>query len=129
MADILWTRVVLAGFASEAGVVATLFLAIAIYRRFNSSPDLSTHTLGERMGYYVAPPAGVVTTFLAALWVTRAASGQFLTNGFLVAVVSVILTLGFALQAKPEHRLMYGIAFALRLVAGGAAGVVGRMLH
>jgi hypothetical protein len=32
--------------------------------------------------------------------------------------------LPFFFSAKPEHRLMYGIAFALRLAAGGLGGLL-----
>jgi len=37
-----------------------------------------------------------------------------------------VIATPFFFSAKPEHRLMYGIAFALRLLAGFLAGILSR---
>src|SRR5262245_45488974 len=84
--------------------------------------------LGETVGYYVAPPAGFVTTGLAAFWAVRGMATGVIENAVAVGVVSVAITIPFFLGAKPEHRPMYGIAFALRLLAAGVAGLVALQL-
>jgi hypothetical protein len=49
---------------------------------------------------------------------TRRLNSGFVANGILTGILSVLLTVGFLVSAKPEHRLMYGIAFVLRIAAG-----------
>jgi len=121
-----WVRVLVGGGLSEVGVVLALLLGILIYKKM-LAPDggeTSTQTLGERVGYYVAPPAGFVTTGLMALWAVRGIDAGVVVNALAVGIVSVVIAIPFFLGAKPEHRLMYGIAFALRLLAAGLAGLL-----
>jgi len=125
--SIRWVRVLVGGLGSELGVVAALMVAIAVYR-WMIAPGLSPDAyrgIGERVGYYVAPTAGFVTTLGMAIWATRGMASGAVLNGVLVGIVSVAISLPFFFSAKPEHRLMYGIAFALRLAAGGLAGLLG----
>ena len=71
LTGIRWTRVILAAVLSEAGVIALLLAIIAIYRSLIAPgmTDAEYQTLGSRVGYYVAPIAGMATTFLMVLWV------------------------------------------------------------
>ena len=113
---------------SEAGVIAALFAGLAIYKASGSAAlsGADNQTLGERVGYYVAPPAGFVTTLAAAYWAAHGIDSGGIATGFLVGVISVAITLPFFLSAKREHRVMYGIAFLLRFVAGAIGGVLGQ---
>jgi len=126
LATIHWLRVVIAGVLSEVGVIVVLLASIAIYKRFVTAArsEAPTGTLGERVGYYVAPTAGFVTTGLAALWAVRGLETGIIATALAVGVVSVAITSPFLLSAKPEHRLVYGVAFTLRLIAAYLAGVV-----
>jgi len=128
LATIHWLRVLVAGVLSEVGVIVVLLASIQIYKRYvTAAPaDGSAGTLGERVGYYVAPTAGFVTTGLAALWAVRGLETGIIANALAVGIVSVAITSPFLLSAKPEHRFMYGVAFALRLVAACLAGVISR---
>ena len=118
-----WWRILIGGVASEVGVIVVLLASIAIYKaRKPGLPPEQTQTLGERLGYYVAPPAGFVTTGLAALWAVSGVEANAVAHGVLVGAVSVAITSPFFFQAKREHRAMYLIAFALRLAAGYLAG-------
>jgi len=40
----------------------------------------------------------------------------------LIGVAGVLLTGGFIVGAKPEHRLMYVVSYVLRIVAGYLGG-------
>ena len=122
---IRWGRIVVAAIMSEVGVLAVLFAAIGAYTLATPSmSDAQYSSLGEDVGYYVAPAAGAVMTFLAALWATRGLTSAFVPHGTLVGIASVLLTVGFIVSARPDHRAMYVIAFALRLVGGYVGGVV-----
>ena len=110
------------GVPVEVGVIAIVFAATTIYGRLNPGCRCAAQ-LGQRTGYYVAPAAGVLTTFLMVLWVGRRLESGYIANGVMVAVVSVILTSGFIFSARPEDRLMYVAAFVVRIVAGYLGGV------
>ena len=119
-----WARVAIGGVLSELGVIAVLVVSIVIYVKV-IAPGVSAEerkTLGARVGYYVAPAAGLVTTSLAAFWAARGLESGFIANGFTVGVISVVIALPFFFHANPEHRLMYGMAFVLRLGAGYFGG-------
>lgn len=128
LSTIHWVRVVVAGVLSEVGVIVVLLLSIAIYKKLSAratrEPEAGAPSLGERIGYYVAPAAGFVTTGLAAFWAVHGLETGVIANAVAVGIVSVLLTVPFLLSARPEHRLMYCIAFAMRLVAACLAGVV-----
>ena len=79
---------------------------------------------GEVAGYYVAPPASAVATFLMVLWVARRVESRFILHGVLVGLVGVVLTGGFIFTAKPGDRLMYVVSFVLRIVGGYVGGLV-----
>ena len=127
LSTIHWVRVLVAGLLSEVGVIVVLLASIAIYKKFagaTAEPAAGTPSLGERIGYYVAPTAGFVTTGLATLWAVRGLDSGIVANAVAVGIVSVAITLPFLLSARREHRLMYGVAFALRLVAAYLVGVL-----
>ena len=126
LATIHWARVLIAAVFSELGVIAVLLVSIAIYKKLGGRAvsEQETASLGERVGYYVAPAAGFVTTGLAALWAVRGLDSGIVANAVAVGIVSVAITLPFLRSARPEHRPMYGVAFALRLVAAYLAGVL-----
>jgi hypothetical protein len=105
-------RVLLAAVLSEVAVVAVLTVTTTAYRFWVARGRTATEyqAVGELAGYYVAPAAAGVATFLGALWVGRRLTSAFLANGTLVGVAAVVLTGGLLLVAKPEDRLMYGVA-------------------
>jgi hypothetical protein len=126
VSGIRWKRVVLAAFLSEICVIMVLISITAVYG-FAVAPgrtDEEYQRFSETAGYYVAPAAGALATFLLALWVATKVESRFIANGMLVGVVSVVLTAGFLVGARPEHRLMYLVAFALRIAAGYLGGYV-----
>jgi len=113
MANIRWGRVVLAAVAAEVIVILSLLAASAVFK-----------IPGELAGYYVAPPASAIATFLMALWVARKLDSRFILHGVLVGLVGVALTGGFIFMAKPGDRRMYVGSFVLRIVGGYLGGLV-----
>ena len=113
MANIRWGRVILAAVGAE---VVVILLLLAVGSLFKVS--------GELAGYYVAPPASAVATFLMVLWVARKLDSRFILHGVLVGLAGVVLTSGFIFTAKPGDRLMYVVSFVLRIVGGFVGGLV-----
>jgi hypothetical protein len=128
LSTIHWIRVLVAGVSSEVGVILVLLGSIAIYKKLSAGatlePEAGSPSLGERIGYYVAPMAGFLTTGLATLWAVHGLDAGIIANAVAVGIVSVLISSPFLLSARPEHRLMYCIAFAMRLAAAYLAGVV-----
>src|SRR5262245_22824619 len=101
---IRWGRVLVAAILSELSVIAILLVASAVYS-FSVPPEQSKQSfqeIGELIGYYVAPPAGAVATFVFVLWVARKLEANIIINGIAVGVLSVLLTAGFLVGAKTE---------------------------
>jgi len=113
MANIRWGRVILAAVAAEVLVILSLLAASAVFK-----------VPGELAGYYVAPPASAIATFLMVVWVARKLESRFILHGVLVGLVGVVLTGGFIFAAKPEDRLMYVVSFVLRIAGGYLGGMV-----
>ena len=59
------------------------FALLSIFLAFVAllSPEsASAKDIGEIVGYYVAPPAGALATFLFVLWVARKLESKFILN-------------------------------------------------
>jgi putative membrane protein (TIGR04086 family) len=115
MANIRWGRILLAAVAAEVVVILLLVAASTVFK-----------VPAELAGYYVAPPASGLATFLTVLWVARKLESRFILHGVLVGLVGVVLTGGFIFTAKPEDRLMYLVSFVLRIVGGYLGGLAAR---
>jgi hypothetical protein len=127
---IRWGRIVLGAVLSEVAVIL-LLLGITLVYSVAIAPGLSQAQYGEfgrLAGYYIAPTAGAISTFVMVLMFTRRLTSGFVANGTLTGIVSVLLTVGFIVTAKPEDRLMYGIAFVLRIAAGYLGGLTSQKM-
>jgi hypothetical protein len=123
--QIRWGRTIAAALLSELGVIAIL-LAVTLTYKLLIAPGRSWdeyQRFGEAAGYYVAPAASGLTTFLSVFWVARKLTANFVINGTLVGVIAVVLTAGFLFGAKPEDRLMYIASYAIRIFAGYLGGL------
>jgi hypothetical protein len=128
--NIRWGRVVLGAVLSEVAVIL-LLLGITLAYSVAIAPGLTQAQYGEfsrHAGYYVAPTAGAISTFLTVFLLTRRLNSGFVANGILTGIVGVLLTVGFLVTAKPEDRFMYGIAFLLRIAGGYLGGFTSQKL-
>jgi hypothetical protein len=121
--SIRWTRVILAGFLSEAAVVASLAAIVAVYVLVNGR-EARHQEFARLAGYYAAAPIAAVATLLIAFLAVRKLESSLIANGFVVGVVATLLTMGFAFKARPEDRRMYIVSFAARILAGWSAGFI-----
>jgi hypothetical protein len=122
---IRWGRVLIAAVMSDAGVIALLFAAITTYTSMTPGlTDDQYYALGEDIGYYVAPTAGAILTALSVLWAARRLTSAFVLHGVLIGVVATLLTVGFIFGARPEHQVMYIVAFGLKIAGGYVGGLV-----
>src|SRR6476660_8781304 len=91
LTGIRWKRVIFAAVLSEAGVLAVLLAAIAIYSSVvaPAMTDAEYPILGQRLGYYISPTAGAIMTLRMVLWVARKLESRYVANGVCVGIVSV----------------------------------------
>jgi len=122
---IRWGRVIAAAVLSEAGVIAVLLALTAAYSLFIAPGRTAAEyqAFGARAGYYAAPAASGLATFLCVLWVARKLTADFVAHGALVGIAAVMLSAGFLFGAKPEDRLVYLASYAIRLAAGYLGGL------
>ncbi len=122
---IRWGRIALAAFLAEVGVILIIG-AVSMAHRFWIAPgqtEAESRAFGEIAGYYAGPAGGALMTFLFVLWVGRMLNSDFVLHGVLVGVAGVLLTAGFIVVAKPEHRSMYVVSYVLRIAAGYLGGL------
>jgi hypothetical protein len=120
---IRWGRVIVAALFSELAVIAVLMAFTGVYILMTHKTGADLQQFGAQVGYYLAPPASGLATFLSALWATRRLGENIVLTGTLVGVAAVLLTAGFLFGAKPEDRLMYIVSFAIRIAAGYLGGL------
>ena len=121
---IRWLRVVLAGFLAELTTIIVITLVIVAHNLAvgGAESDAEKQQLAARAGFYVAPVASIVLTFLFALWVARKAAARAVLHGTLVGVVAVVLSAAFIFAAEPAARWMYAASYVLKLLSGYAGG-------
>lgn len=126
-ARIAWGRVILAAVMSEMAVIIVLLAITGVYILFSHKATVSDiHQFGTSVGYYVAPLAAGLCTFVAARWAIRSLKADLLLNGTLVGVAATILTVGMFFGATPGDRVMYLVSFVIRIAAGYAAGATAK---
>src|SRR5262245_30433106 len=118
--SIHWKRIIPAALLSEIAVIVLLSAVIVTHNMVLVPGRTAAEydDFAQVAGYYLAPPAAALATFLFAFRAVRRLASGFVGNGVLVGAVATLLTLGFIVGARPEHRLMYIVSYVLRIVAG-----------
>ena len=123
-----WGRILLAGLLAEVTTIIIIVLIVTIYDFTVGAgqTEAQRQAFAGQAGYYVAPLAGAVATFLFALWVGRKAQMRIVLHGMLVSVVATLLSVGFLVAAPPQTRTMYIASYVLKLLSGYAGGLVAK---
>lgn len=123
--SIHWVKILVAGLLAEIVTIIIIVLAVTIYNFTIGSgqTEEQKQAFAAQAGFYVAPVASVVLTFLFAFWVGRKVESKIVLHGTLVGVVATLLSVGFIFAAQPEVRIMYAASYILKLLSGYAGGV------
>jgi len=120
----------MAAFLAEIAVILMIGAVIVAHNLWIApgQTQAESRAFGEVAGYYVGPAGGGLMTFLFVLWASRKLNARFVLHGLLIGIAGVVLTAGFIIVAKPEHRFMYVVSYLLRLRigAGYAGGLAAR---
>jgi membrane-associated HD superfamily phosphohydrolase len=106
--SIQWGRILLAAFLMEL-----ILFAIAI--------PLFLGGLARTL-VYVVPPVALISTFAVTLWLGKGMKANFVLQGVLIGIVGTLMYVALT-RAQPEP-WQYWLAHALKVVGGGAAGMV-----
>jgi hypothetical protein len=106
--SIQWGRILLAAFLMEL-----MLFAIAI--------PLFLGGLARTL-IYVVPPVALISTFAVTLWLGKGMKANFVLQGVLIGIVGTLMYVALT-RAQPEP-WQYWLAHALKVVGGGAAGLV-----
>ncbi len=123
--SIHWVKILVAGLLAEIVTIIIIVLAVTIYNFTIGSgqTEVQKQAFAAQAGFYVAPVASIVLTFLFAFWVGRKVKSKIVLHGTLVGVVATLLSVGFIFAAQPEVRIMYAASYILKLLSGYAGGV------
>jgi hypothetical protein len=123
-----WLRAVVYGFLAEFATVLTIILIVMIYRYVfarDASPA-EVAVFGVRTGEVVGIVGGTLYTFLFARVLMARLSANFVPHGLLVAVTAIAFSVGGSILGHRGVPAGYGIASALKLLAGALAGFLER---
>jgi uncharacterized membrane protein YebE (DUF533 family) len=121
-----WLRAVGYGFLAELLTVLTIIAIVMAYRFLfaRGLSDAEYAAFGMLTGKSIGTIGGALFTFLMAYVLMRRLSRRFVEHGLVVAVAAIAFSVGGSLAGHHGLPDGYLLASALKLAAGGLAGVV-----
>ena len=122
-----WLRAFGYGLLAEIATIITI-IAIVMGYRYGVARDLSDAdyaAFSSRVGANVGVIGGALYVFLFARALMRRLSSRFVAHGLVVAIAAIALSVGGSIAGHQGVPSAYVLASALKLLAGGFAGMVG----
>jgi hypothetical protein len=107
-------RIIGFGLLAEVLTAVVIFSVLKVVRGDEAS--------SQRLAAILGPGLGVLFTYIAALYAAKPVPDRARQHGFLVGVVTSVLTVPGMFAAAPGMLPIYFGAVALKLAAGWAAG-------
>jgi hypothetical protein len=118
---IRWIRLILGPIAAEVAAILILVLIVAI---FGPRDQAQAQAYAEKHGQWVGPLAGVVLSFLGALWVSRGLSAGHLLHGFLFGLIYALIDAALIVAAQAPFMWLFVASDSGKFFAGIAGGLV-----
>jgi hypothetical protein len=118
---IRWIRLVAGPIAAEVTAILILICLVAIFGPNNYA---QAQAFAEKLGAWVGPLAGVVLSFVGALWVSRGLTSGHLLHGFLFGLLYAMLDAALIVAAQAPFAWLFVASDAGKLLAGIAGGLV-----
>ena len=118
---IRWIKIIAGAIAAEVTAILILICLVAI---FGPKDYGQAQAFAERLGTWVGPLAGVVLSFLGALWVSRGLASGHLLHGTLFGLVYALLDAALIVAAQAPFAWLFVASDAGKLLAGIAGGFV-----
>ena len=121
--QILWGRVLLAGFLAEVAVMV-VFLLILGAAWLAGVPEIAVPM--TPLDYVEALVASFLSIYFFTLWVGRRLESGFVLHGALIGLVAMLLflTLIFIAEGSVEQPVLYWVAHGLKILGGITGGLV-----
>ncbi len=116
---IRWIKIILGAIAAEAAAVVILICFVAI---FGPSTTSEASAFAEKHGYWLGPVAGVVFSFLGALWVSRRLVAGQLLHGTLFGLVYAAFDVAILVAMRAAFDWIFVISDGGKLIAGIMGG-------
>ena len=110
---------ILTAIAAEVTAILILVLIVAI---FGPRDQAQAQVFAEKHGQWVGPLAGVVLSFLGALWVCRGLTSGHLLHGFLFGLIYALIDAALIVAAQAPFMWLFVASDAGKFFAGIAGG-------
>lgn len=120
---IRWIRLVAGAILAEVAAILILILIVAI---FGPRDHAQAQAYAEKLGQWVRPLAGVVLSFLGALWVSRGLTSGHLLHGFLFGLIYALVDVALLVTMQAPFMWLFVASDGGRLLAGIAGGWVAK---
>ena len=107
--------------AAEVLAILILVLIVAVFGPRNQE---QAQAYAEKMGQWVGPLAGVVLSFLGALWVSRGLTSGHLLHGTLFGAIYALIDAALIVAAQAPFMWLFVASDGGKLLAGIAGGFV-----
>jgi hypothetical protein len=118
---IRWIRLILGAIAAEVLAILVLIAVVAI---FGPRDQAQAQAYAEKMGQWVGPLAGIVLSFLGALWVSRGLTGGHLLHGFLFGLIYALVDVALLVAMQAPFMWLFVASDGGKLLAGIVGGLV-----
>ncbi len=119
-----WLRAVGYGLLAEIATIFTIVAVVLVYRYVinREMSDADYVAFSERAGAWLGVIAGTIYVYFFAHRLMRLLASRFVAHGIVVALAAIALSIGGSLAGHQGVPPLYGLASALKLLAGGLAG-------
>ena len=118
---IRWIRLIAGAIAAEITAILILVLIVAI---FGPRDQAQAQAYAEKLGQWVGPLAGVVLSFLGAIWVSRGLASGRLLHGFLFGLIYALVDVALLVAMKPPFMWLFVVSDGGKFLAGIAGGFI-----
>jgi hypothetical protein len=118
---IRWIRLILGAIAAEILAILVLIAVVAI---FGPRDQAQAQAYAEKMGQWVGPLAGVVLSFLGAIWVSRGLTSGHLLHGFLFGLIYALVDVALLVAMQAPFMWLFVASDGGKLLAGIVGGLV-----
>jgi hypothetical protein len=104
--------------------VLAILILICLVAIFGPKDYGQAQAFAEKLGAWVGPLAGVVLSFIGALWVSRGLASGRLLHGFLFGLLYAMLDVAIIVAAQAPFAWLFVASDGGKLLAGIAGGLV-----
>ena len=122
---IRWLRLIAGAIAAEVLAILILICIVAI---FGPRDQAQAQAYAEKMGQWVGPLAGLLLSFLGALWVSRGLTSGHLLHGFLFGLIYALVDVALLVAAQAPFMWLFVASDGGKVVAGLVGGMLAASL-